>query len=152
MHQSEVWGRGGNPASPIILSGCVATPSPLTFVDRVHLRLGCAGQWCQEDFQLQEHCWKSSERVAGSAESRQGPDVGLQVQSRRWMLDGHVGWASCPAAWDLHLGDDCEKAFIRDCQESALLLCCRVLNPTFLQALSSLAMKIHSPKPLISLP
>ena len=91
--------------------------------------------------------------MAGSAGSRQGPGMGLQMQSRRRVLDGQVGWASCPAAWDLRLGDDCERAVIRDCQDSALLLlCCRVMSPTFFQALSSLAMQIHTPKPLISLP
>lgn len=69
------------------------------------------------------------------------------------MLDGQLGWASCPVAWDLRLGDDCERAVIGDCQDSALLLlCCCVLSPAFLQALSSLSVQIHTPKPLISLP
>lgn len=37
-------------------------------------------------------------------------------------------------------------------EEIALLLCCHVLSPDFLQASSSLALQIHTLKPLISLP
>lgn len=40
----------------------------------------------------------------------------------------------------------------RAIEETALLLCCHVLSPAFLQASSSLALQIHTLKPLISLP
>lgn len=60
---------------------------------------------------------------------------------------------SCPLPWDLCPGEEHGKGDIGDCQESArLLLCCHGLSPAFVQAPSSLAMQIHTPKPLISLP
>jgi len=68
-----------------------------------------------------------------------------------WMarLDGHPAQRLGTSILEM----TCEGTVIGDIQVSALLLlCCPVLSLTFFQALSSLAMQIHTPNPLISSP